>query len=181
MTETGMVGLNYENGEPKYRVRDLQAGDTRRVGAMIARVTGDPRIQSAVSVGEQGVIVMSVVACLLDQVPIDLALWCASLIGVTEKYDIQDYVRAERQLAQQENRQMNDMGYIRMQMESDIVDEMDRYPVGAYMDILNELMQRPTFDDFLASTSQLGKAITSVSSRFQKQSKNGSRSKTKKS
>jgi hypothetical protein len=73
------------------------------------------------------------------------------------------------------------VGDARFKMEEDIVTAMDAYPVGAYMDILAELMERDSFDDFLVSSSQLGGAISKLSSKLQNRSKKGSGSKTKKS
>ncbi len=174
-------GLTLVDGEKTYKVRELNAGDTRTVGSMIATVTGDPRLQSAVMSGEENVMIMSAVACVMDRVPRQLALWCASLIGIQEAYNVDDYIRREREAALLEDRDTATVGELRYRMEEDIIAEIDAYPAGAYMDIIAELLDRDSFDDFLVSSSQLGAAISKVSTKLRNRSKKGSAGKTTKS
>jgi hypothetical protein len=168
-------------GEKPYRLRPLNAGDERKVGAMVAKVTGDPRIQNAVASGEQGVIILAVISSLLDRASHEVALWCASLVGEDQSVpDIKEYRAEEREKAQAENRRPAPEGELVYRRELDIIERMDAYPSGTYMDIISDVTEHPSFDGFLTSSSRLGTGMMKLSKRFQKPSKNGSRSKTKK-
>lgn len=173
-------GLKIVDGVPHYDVRELNAGDTITVGQMIAKVTGDNRLQNALLTGEQNVIMAAGISCLMDRVPREIALWAASLVLVDEGYDIDDYIKRDREEAQKEDRLPTPIGNLRAKMEDDIFKEMNSYPVGAYMDIITELFERPSFEDFLVSSSQFGKAVSSLSGRFSKKSKKTGTGKTKK-
>lgn len=183
MTETILkTGLYVdEDGKKHYKVRDLDAGDTMKIAGMMAKVTGDPRIQNAVASGEQGVIVMSVAACLLDRVPRDYQLLCADVLGVSDGYSIDEYMKRERQEAVAEDRPERSVGIIRNQMEEDIIKEMNTYPADVWLKIPTTLAYRDNIDDFLTSCWEFGQAMQSVSTRFRKPSKNGTSSRTKKS
>lgn len=169
------------DGEKEYRIRELNAGDTREVGAMIARVTGDPRIQNAVASGEQGVIVMAVISSLLERASHDFYLWIAKLIGEDKNVDsIKEYRKKAQAEARKENVLPPPEGEIRLEREYDIIERIDNYPPSAPLDIIQEVIERPTFDRFLTSCSQLGTAAMKASERFRSPSKNGSDSATDK-
>lgn len=175
--ETGSA-FGVIDGEEKYRVRDLKAGDVRKVGGMVAKVTGDARIQNAVASENQKVVAMAVAACLLDRVPRDVALFCASLVGEDDNFDLKEYRKEEREQAKAEQRLPAPDGEIRYRMEEDIIEKVDSYPVDFYTDVIGEVMEKPSFDDFLASSARLGTAAQKGFSRFLKPSKNGSESQT---
>ncbi len=180
------AGVTTVDGVTTYNVRELNAGDTRTVGQMVAKVTGDSRLQNAMMTGEQNVIIMAAVACVMERVPRDLALWCSKLINVYDKYNIDTYIAEERKAVEQDikdgvNRLPLNTGELRAKMENDIIDEMDGLPVGAYMDIIGELFERESFNDFLVSSSQFGKAISNLSSKFANQPSKRGGGKTKKS
>jgi hypothetical protein len=168
-------------GEKPYRIRELNAGDTREVGAMIARVTGDPRIQNAVASGEQGVIVMAVISSLLERASHDVYLWIAKLIGEDKNVPtIKEYRKEEQKEARSENRLPAPEGEIRLNREYDIIERIDNYAPQVPLDIIQEIIERPTFERFLTSCSQLGTAAMKASERFRSPSKNGSDSPTDK-
>lgn len=166
------------DGGKKFRIRDLTAGDERVVGAMIASVTGDPRVQNAVASRDEALIMMSIAACLLERVPRQIALWCASLIGEEENFDIKEYRKEERKLAEKEGRRAAPDGEVRYEMEEDIVKKMDSYPSGTYLEIIAEVMEAPGFDGFLASSWHLSTATKSLSERFRTRFSKNSASQT---
>ena len=173
MTDSALRGFEVVDGERKYRLRELNAGDERTVGAMVAKVTGDPRIQNAVASGEQNVILLAVVSALLERVPREIALWCASLVGETEGFKLKDYRKQEREEARDEDRLPAPEGELRYRMEEDIIEKMDSYPSGTYLDIVAEVIESPGFEGFLASSSRLGTAAQRAFARFSSPSQNG--------
>lgn len=169
------------DGDKPYSVRELNAGDTREVGAMIARVTGDPRIHNAVASGEQLVIVMAVVSALLERAGHDVYVWIAKLLGEDKHVEP---VKTYRRRLQAEARSAGFMppneAEVRLEREYDIIERIDNYPPNVPLDVIHEIIERPSFDHFLASCSQLGTAAQKASERFRSPSKNDSDSQTEK-
>lgn len=176
-----MSDLKVIEGEKPYTVRRLNAGDSKRVGAMLAKVTGDPRLTNALASGEQSVILAAAVAVLLEKVPRDISVWCADLTGITKKYDFKEYRKAARAEAKEENLLPPTDEQIRYAMEEEIIEEMDSFPVNAYVDIVHEVMERDEFNDFLLSCQQFGETAKMLSSRFQSLSSEDTDSQTEKS
>jgi len=178
-SEANLPPVEPEEG-PYKDIREMNAKDTQAVASMIAKVTGDPRLQNAVSSGDQSLILMTLVACLMDRAMRELALLVADLVGLSDGYSMKEYRRAERALAREENRLPDADADIRRAMEDDILEELGSYPPNVHIDVATEIMTRPSFDGFLASTKQLAAATQSISSRFTTPSSNGSGSPKKK-
>ncbi len=157
-----------------YKLRELNAGDERTVGAMIARVTGDARVNNAIASGDQNVIILAVVSALLEKVPREISLWCASLVGEDKEPKLKEYRKEERKEARDEGRLPAPEGEIRYWWEEEIIEKMDSYPSGTYLNILADVLSSPGFEGFLASSSRLGTAARIAFSRFSNLSgKNG--------
>jgi hypothetical protein len=179
---TEHAGLQIIDGEKKYRVRELNAGDTRKIGAMISRVTGDPMVINAMASGDENQMMLAFATALMEKTPRDLALFTASLVGEDRGMDLDEWVKNEREkAAKEEPPRMVTVNEARMKMEDEILGRMDAYPVGAYIDIIMEVMEKDSFDDFLTSCLGLSSAMREFSTRFQKQSKKGSATRRKKS
>jgi hypothetical protein len=161
-------------------VRRLNAKDAKRVGAMLARVVGDQRLTQALQTEDQQVIMMSIAAVLLDRVPRDISILVADLIGLTPKYDFKKYRKAARKEAKEENLLPPSDEQVRYYMEEEIIEELDEYPPDTYIKVINEVMQKPEFDDFLQSLPSFAKTARMVSSKFASLSKLSSATKTKK-
>lgn len=168
-----------EGGKP-YTLRKLKSHEERKIGEMVAKVTGDPRVQNAVASGDQGVTVLAFISAILDRAVDDLAVLCADLIGETSGYDLDARVEQEQEKARAEGRFPVSAQEIERRMNREIVAKMDNYPTGTYMDIISDVIEAPEFDNFLASTSRLTGAATKLSEKLQKPSKKGSGGRTKK-
>jgi hypothetical protein len=171
-----------DDGTKNYKVRELHSGDTRVVGAMAATLTGDPMVINAMASGDENQMFLAFATALLEKTPRELALWCASLVGEDRGEDVDEWLKNEREKALKETPpRVVTAGEARRKMEDAILVRMDSYPVGAYMDILTEVINKPSFEDFLDSCLGLTSAIREFSTRYRKQSKNGSKSRSKKS
>jgi hypothetical protein len=176
-----VAGMIQADDAPRaYNLRELNAGDERVVGGMVAKVTGDPRIQNAVASGEQMVIVLAIASALLERVSREIALWCASLTQEDKGFKLKEYRKEERAEAMEEGRLPAPEGEVRFRMEEDMIDKMDSYPSGTYLNIMADVIESPGFEGFLGSSRRLGTAAQKGFERFQTPSKNASTSLTKK-
>lgn len=181
MTDT-VENLTVIEGEKSYTVRKLNNGDTRRVAAMVAKVSGDPRLTQALASNDQMLMLSQGLAVCLEFLPEDITLFVANLIGKTKHHDFGKYmaeVRAEER--------DNNMRYAQPEQEAKrrqetaILDEMDEMPFGTNEDVLVEVMERDDFDAFLVSFSRLKEAGLNAYSRYQIHSKSDTDSETQKS
>lgn len=170
-----------EDGNVEYRVRDFNAFDAMPIGEIVAKVTGDPNVIAAMASGDQNQMLLAFATTALSVVPRKVFLLCADFVGETRGYDIEDYVKQEMKEAQADGRRQRTVGELRTKMEDDILEKFKLYPGGAMPAIIEAIISKPGFEDFLTSSSQLGTAIPNAFKSLQTKSKGSTSSKKKKS
>ena len=184
-----MSELTAINGGKSYAVRPLKNGDTFKVGAMLAKVMGDKRIYIAAQEKDNMVTAMAALGAIMDQVPRELELFCADLIGI--KRDFKEYKERDRQEVIGRINAMTDAEKkagvvhryaneyeIRRTMEDEILEEMDSYPPGTTQDVVADVMEREDFEPFLISSMRLGTVGKAIFSRYRTNTKSDTESET---
>lgn len=167
-----------ETKPPKklYEVRLLRTKDEFRVGGMLAKVTGDGRLQHAFASESTTLMVSSSIAVLLDRMPRELMLFCADLIGITR--DFKEEKKRDAKEAEEEGRAPLNEAELKTKLNDEILEEYGEYPTGTTGRIITEIIEREDFDDFLSSSAQLAKVAGKVFSKLQTNTSNGLASRT---
>lgn len=149
-----------------FAIRPLRDSDTWKVGSILAKTIGDPRVQQALNTGEGTAIMSSLVSGFFDsRATRETQLWLADMVGIKRVFS--EYREWDNELAKKESRRPLPELDLRRQMDNDVIEEFGSLPVGSSQHVLSTVMDRPDFDPFLRSSWHAAQAAMKAFSRFQ--------------
>lgn len=152
--------------------RELSTSDIMEIVGMLGASLDDPKLDNVPPDATQGRWATAIAGAFLSNSRRQFELLCASLIGVTEKYDFKDYKEKAKAAAreeaeddakylQNENIKANWRMYmdsdveIRESMNDDILAEWGKTKPSTLTAIVNEVRNDPNFTELWSSVTEL--------------------------